>query len=88
MSDALLPYDHRRKVFSSIVGARAAGATPTEYRKVIAERFGLTVRQLATIETEGDANGWAPKPFTRPAGDEEEPAARPGPSQKPDDPGR
>jgi hypothetical protein len=66
MSDAPLPFDPRR-IFVAVVGARAAGATPTEYRKVIAERFGLTPKQLGAIETEGDANGWAPERFTRPA---------------------
>jgi hypothetical protein len=65
MSDAPLPYDQRRRVFSSIVGARAAGAESKNYRKDIADRCGLTVKQLEAIEKEGDANGWAPRPFTR-----------------------
>jgi hypothetical protein len=65
MSDALLPYDHRRKVYSSIVGARAAGAKPQDYRKDISDRFGLTPQQLMAIENEGEVNGWAPKPFRR-----------------------
>jgi hypothetical protein len=47
---APLPYDQRRKVFSSIVGARAAGAKPQDYRTDIARRFGLTIKQLAVIE--------------------------------------
>jgi hypothetical protein len=65
MSDAPLSYDQRRKVFASIVGARAAGARPRprDYRRHVAKRFRLTAERLAAIETEGDEQGWAPKPF-------------------------
>ncbi|HVK08758.1 MAG TPA: hypothetical protein VM597_08285 [Gemmataceae bacterium] len=47
--------------------ARAAGSPPEAYRPAIADRFGLTVGQLAAIEREGDANEWAPKRLRRPA---------------------
>jgi hypothetical protein len=62
MSDTPLPYDQCRKVFASIVGVRAAGANPQDYRKDIAQRFGLTAKHLAVIEQKGDANGWGRRP--------------------------
>jgi hypothetical protein len=57
MPDAPLSYDQRRKVFSSIVGARAAGAKPQDYRPAIAERFGLTPEQLDAVEKKGTRTG-------------------------------
>ena len=55
-----LPDDRRREVFLALVEAQDGGTPVAESRGAVAERFGLTERQVKEIEREGLDEGWPP----------------------------
>jgi hypothetical protein len=61
-SDAEEPLSEprRKEIFLALVEAQDQDMTVAQSRKVIAERFGLTERQLKQIEQEGLDGEWPP----------------------------
>jgi hypothetical protein len=55
-----LPEPRRREIFMALVEAQDQDMSVAQSRKVIAERFGLTDRQLKQIEQEGLDQEWPP----------------------------
>jgi hypothetical protein len=56
----LLPEEERRAVFLALVEAQDAGRGVVLSRKEVAERFGITDRDVRRIEQEGIDAGWPP----------------------------
>ena len=50
----------RRAVFLALVAAQDMGAGVVRSRKEVAERFGITDREVRQIEEEGIDGGWPP----------------------------
>ena len=55
-----LSEEERRAVFLALVAAQDMGASVVRSRKEVAEKFGLTDRQVRQIEEEGLDGGWPP----------------------------
>jgi hypothetical protein len=55
-----LSESRRREIFLALVEAQDQDMTVAQSRKVIAERFGVTDRQLKQIEQEGLDREWPP----------------------------
>ena len=55
-----LSVTQRKEIFLALVDAQDGGMAVAESRKLVAERFGVTDRQLRQIEQEGLDNGWPP----------------------------
>lgn len=55
-----LPESRRQEVFLALVEAQDQEMTVAQSRKVIAERFSLTVNQVMEIEREGLDRQWPP----------------------------
>ena len=60
MSDEPLPEPLRKEIFLALVEAQDRGMSPTESRKLVAERFGVSQGQVRQIEREGLDNDWPP----------------------------
>jgi len=55
-----LPEDRRREVFLALVQAQDAGTAVADSRAAVAERYGLTDRQVREVEREGLDYEWPP----------------------------
>jgi hypothetical protein len=55
-----LSEEERRAVFLALVEAQDAGKGVVLSRKEVAERFGLSDREVRRIEQEGIDTGWPP----------------------------
>jgi DNA-directed RNA polymerase sigma subunit (sigma70/sigma32) len=55
-----LSEEERRAVFTAVVEAQDAGKGVVLSRKEVAERFGISDRQVRQIEQEGIDGGWPP----------------------------
>ena len=55
-----LSEDERRAAFRALVEAQDAGRGVVLSRKEVAERFGITDREVRRIEQEGLDAGWPP----------------------------
>jgi hypothetical protein len=55
-----LSIERRMQVFAALVDAQDAKLSVPASRKAMAERFGLTERQVRTIEQEGLDGEWTP----------------------------
>jgi hypothetical protein len=55
-----LPEAQRQEIFQALVEAQDQGQSPTQSRRTIAERFGISDRQLRDIEREGIDRQWPP----------------------------
>jgi len=60
MSTDDLPEPHRKEIFLALVEAQDQEMSVAESRKAIAERFGITEKQVVLIEREGLDNEWQP----------------------------
>jgi len=60
MLEPSLPELRRKDIFLALVEAQDGGASVAESRKVIAQRFGVTVQQVRGVEQDGLDNGWPP----------------------------
>jgi hypothetical protein len=56
----MLPESKRKEIFLELVQMQDTGASVSESRQIIAERFNLTERQVLRIEKEGLENDWPP----------------------------
>ena len=56
----MLSESRRKEIFLAVVQMQDTGASVSESRQVIAERFNLTERQVLRIEKEGLENDWPP----------------------------
>lgn len=50
----------RKAIFHEVVSAEDDGARPSEARRQVAERFGITPDQVREIEDEGIKKTWPP----------------------------
>jgi hypothetical protein len=50
----------RRELFLALVEAQDRGEGVTQSRKVIADRFGVSVSEVREVEQEGMDNDWPP----------------------------
>jgi hypothetical protein len=57
---AMLSESKRKEVFLALVNMQDTGASVSESRQVMAERFNLTERQVCRIEQEGLIYDWPP----------------------------
>lgn len=57
---AMLSESERKEIFLAVVQLQDRGDSVSESRQVIAERFGLTPRQVQRIEQEGLGKDWPP----------------------------
>jgi hypothetical protein len=55
-----LPEERRREVFLALVEAQDRKASVAQSRRLVAERFGLSERQVREIEQEGLDRQWPP----------------------------
>ena len=60
MSKDDLPEPQRKEIFLALVDAQDHEMPVAESRKAIAERFGITDKQVSAIEREGLDNEWPP----------------------------
>ena len=55
-----LSEDERRAVFLALVAAQDAGVGVAQSREEVAERFGISDREVRRVEQEGLDAGWPP----------------------------
>ena len=55
-----LSEDRRREIFLALVETQDGGGAVVESRKAVAQRFGVTERQVREIEREGLDGEWPP----------------------------
>lgn len=55
-----LPEERRKEIFLALVDAQDQKMNVVQSRKLVAEKFGITDRQLQQIERDGLDNGWPP----------------------------
>lgn len=55
-----LPEERRKEIFLALVDAQDQAINVVQSRKLVAEKFGVTDRQVQQIEREGLDNGWPP----------------------------
>jgi hypothetical protein len=55
-----VPEDRRRAIFAALVEAQDQKVPVGRSREMVAERFGVSVRQVQAIEREGLDNAWPP----------------------------
>jgi hypothetical protein len=55
-----IPEDRRREIFLALVETQDGGTSVAESREAMAERFGVTKRQVQEIEREGLDSDWPP----------------------------
>jgi hypothetical protein len=55
-----LPEPRCQEIFQALVEAQDQGMSVAHSRKAVADRFGLTERQIVAIEREGLQKGWPP----------------------------
>ena len=55
-----LSEDERRAVFLALVAAQDAGMGVVQSREEVAERFGISDREVRRVEQEGLDAGWPP----------------------------
>jgi hypothetical protein len=60
MADKKLSQEQRMEVFKALVEAQDGEVGVAQSRKEVAQRFGLTDRQLRQIEQEGVDGDWPP----------------------------
>lgn len=60
MPEKRLSESQRKEIFLALVEAQDQAMTVAQSRKAVAERFGLSERQVRTIEREGLDNDWPP----------------------------
>jgi hypothetical protein len=60
MADRKLSQDRRKEVFKALVEAQDGKMSIAQSRKEIAQRFGISDRQLRQIEQEGVDGDWPP----------------------------
>jgi hypothetical protein len=60
MYEESLPEPRRKKVFLALVEVQDGGASVTESKKIVAERFGVSEDEVSRIEQEGLDRGWPP----------------------------
>jgi len=60
MADRKLSKDRRMEVFKALVEAQDGEMAVAQSRKEVAQRFGLSDRQLRRIEQEGVDGDWPP----------------------------
>lgn len=58
--EAPLPEEQRKEIFLAIVDAQDHDMSVVQSRKLIAEKFGISERQLRQIEKDGMENQWPP----------------------------
>ena len=58
--DELLPEDRRKEIFLALVEAQDGAVGVGESRQQVVERFGVTERQVRSIEREGLDRQWPP----------------------------
>jgi hypothetical protein len=58
--DTELTEAQRKEIFLAVVDAQDHDLSVAESRKLVAERFGITVEQLRAIENEGLKQQWPP----------------------------
>ena len=58
--DEQLPEDRRKEIFLALVDAQDQELDVPRSRKLIAERFGISERQVRQIESEGLEQQWPP----------------------------
>ena len=59
-ANKVLSQEKRMKIFLALVEAQDGGMTVVGSRKVVAERFGVSVLQVQKIEQEGMDGNWPP----------------------------
>jgi hypothetical protein len=60
MPEKQLSESQRKEIFLALVEAQDHAMTVAQSRKAVAERFGLSDRQVRTIEREGLDHDWPP----------------------------
>jgi hypothetical protein len=55
-----VPEDRRREIFAALVETQDQKVPVGLSREVVAQRFGVSARQLQAIEREGLDNAWPP----------------------------
>jgi hypothetical protein len=60
MADKTLSQDQRMEVFKALVEAQDGKMSVAQSRKEVAQRFGISDRQLKRIEQEGVDADWPP----------------------------
>ncbi len=58
--EAPLPEEQRKEIFLALVDAQDHDMSVVQSRKLIAEKFGISERQLRQIEKDGMENQWPP----------------------------
>jgi hypothetical protein len=58
--EASIPEPRRKEIFLALVDAQDQEMTVAQSRKLIAERFGVSERQVREIEREGLDGQWPP----------------------------
>ena len=56
----MLSESHRKEIFLALVEAQDGGASVAESRRVISQRFNLSVQEVRRIEQEGLHHEWPP----------------------------
>ena len=59
-TDEAIPQDRRMEIFRVLVEAQDGRMTLLRSRQVVAQRFGITERQIRRIEKEGLDGNWPP----------------------------
>ena len=59
-TDEAIPQERRMEIFRALVEAQDGSMTLLQSRDVVARRFGVTQRQIRSIEKEGLDGDWPP----------------------------